>query len=139
MKGIVFAFVAAILAHRAIAEDRIAPDGFAVEKIFHSGQWEMTFNSGPMFSPFVASAHRPAVDYVHGGLQFGLMLGDLNSAGPMRGNWEFVPEVFGAGIFEGHGSYVAGSTLWLRYNFCSSMVAGSPLRAGWRRPGVHGR
>jgi len=40
-----------------------------------------------------------------------------------RGSLEVAPEIFGAGIYHGPGSYIAGATLWFRYNF---------VQPGWK-------
>ena len=45
------------------------------------------------------------------------MLGGVKGTGWWRGNFEVVGEGFGSGIYEGPGSYIAGATVWLRYNF----------------------
>jgi lipid A 3-O-deacylase len=37
--------------------------------------------------------------------------------GIFRGNWEFLGEVFGGGIFSGPGDVLAGVDIYLRYNF----------------------
>ena len=35
----------------------------------------------------------------------------------MRGNFEFLAEVFGGGVFNGPGNALCGGVLWLRYNW----------------------
>jgi lipid A 3-O-deacylase len=122
--------VAALTAFRTSAATDINEDGFAVEKIFRANQWEISLSAGPLFSPFIATKHRSTVNYVVGGFQFGWMISDLNSAGPLRGNWEMVSEVFGAPIYEGKGTYIAGSTLWFRYNFVPASWCVVPYAQG---------
>ena len=113
--------VAATFIHHAKAETTAVSDSFTAENFFRSGQWEVTMNAGPMFSPFIATGGRPTVNYIQGGIQIGYMLSDLRSDGWLRGNWEIVPEVFGSGIFDGNGTYATGTTLWFRYNFVLPM------------------
>jgi hypothetical protein len=86
------------------------------QQSFEAGQREAGVGVGVYFSPFFATGGRPTVNY--GGLSahMGYMLNDLADGGPWRGNFEFVGEVFGSGIFQGRGNYVAGTTFWLRYN-----------------------
>jgi opacity protein-like surface antigen len=47
------------------------------------------------------------------------MLSGVKGSGVFRGNFELVGEGFGSAIFEGSGSYIAGMTIWMRYNFVS--------------------
>lgn len=110
-------FAALPIINPVVAQEPVMSDDFSIEKLFHSDQLELTANAGAMFSPFVATAHRPTLNYALGGLQVGWMITDLNSAGALRGNWEMAPEIFGGEVFSGRGSYIAGSTLWFRYNF----------------------
>ncbi len=85
--------------------------------LFVAGRYEAGFGSGVLFSPFVATRHRPTINCTITELQLGYMLGDVKEAGWLRGNWELAGDGFGSAVFEGSGSYVAGATLWLRYNF----------------------
>ena len=89
----------------------------SLDDTFRSGQWEASFAAGPLFSPMVLPKNRPVVNYALGSLQLGYMLTSPEGGGLFRGNLEFVPEGFGAGVFGGDGSYVAGGTFWMRYNF----------------------
>jgi opacity protein-like surface antigen len=93
--------------------------------LFERGSYEAAFSSGALFSPFIATRHRPTIDYTLTGLQLGYMLGNVKGDGWWRGNFELAVEGFGSGIFDGPGSYIAGGTLWLRYNFVSARS--SPL------------
>jgi len=45
------------------------------------------------------------------------MLSNPHGSNFLAGNFEFLGEVFGAGIFDGPGSVMAGTTLIFRYNF----------------------
>ncbi len=52
------------------------------------------------------------------------MLGDVKARAWWRGNFEVAGEGFGSAIFEGPGGYIAGGTLWLRYNFVPKCSCG---------------
>ena len=90
---------------------------FSPDRLFEGGRYEAAFTSGMFFSPFVATRNRPTIDYSLTSLQLGYMLGDVKGDRWWRGNFELVGEGFGSAIWEGPGSYIAGGTLWLRYNF----------------------
>jgi lipid A 3-O-deacylase len=87
------------------------------DRLFAHGRYEAAFNSGVLFSPFLATHGRPTLDYTITSLQLGYMLGDVKGHGWWRGNFELAGEAFASDIFRGPGSYIAGGTLWLRYNF----------------------
>ena len=91
--------------------------------LFERGRSETSIASGALFSPFIATRNRPTINYTITELQLGYMLEDLREAGWLRGNFELAGDVYGSGIFKGPGSYLAGATLWLRYNF---------VPPGWR-------
>jgi opacity protein-like surface antigen len=44
------------------------------------------------------------------------MIDDVSGDDWLRGNFEVAPEIFGAGIWHRSGNYIAGWTLWGRYN-----------------------
>jgi opacity protein-like surface antigen len=90
---------------------------------FHRGQYEIALSSGVMFSPIGADKNRHTVDYTLSGLQFGWMLTDVMGSGWLRGNVEVAGEAIGGAVWKGRGSYIAGGTAWLRYNF---------VQPGWR-------
>ena len=92
-------------------------DSTSTDSLFEKGDWEITLNSGALFSPFVAVNGRPTVNYSMTAVQIGKMLNNPSDDLWWRGNWEFVGELFAGTIFKGHGNYLAGNTLWLRYNF----------------------
>jgi lipid A 3-O-deacylase len=87
------------------------------DQLFNSGRFETALNSGVLFSPFGPSRMRPTLDYTLTGVQLGYMLSDVKGRGLLRGNFEVVGEGFGSSVFNGPGSYIAGGTLLLRYNF----------------------
>lgn len=84
---------------------------------FHRNNYELSLSSGVMFSPIGADRGRHTVDYNLNGLQLGWMVTDLNDAGWLRGNAELVFEAMGGAVYRGRGSYIAGGTVWGRYNF----------------------
>lgn len=131
-----FSAVAGTFIATAQAEDAtfFTAPGFSLEDAFHGGRNELSLNTGVMFSPFISTAHRPTVDYVFGAVQYGFMLNDVAGSGPLRGNFELAPEAFGAGIYENTGHYIAGGTLYLRYNFvprASRIVPYFQVGGGW--------
>lgn len=85
--------------------------------LFANGRWEAAFDSGVLFSPIVASCGRPTINYTLTGLQFGYMVSEPKKPAWWRGNVEVAGEVFGSAIFQGPGTYIAGITVWGRYNF----------------------
>jgi len=92
---------------------------------FTDGQCEATFTSGALFSPFGPTKGRPTINYTISELQLGYMLTDPHGPGWLRGNVELAGEGFGGAVFLGSsGSYVAGGTLWLRYNFLRTKAYG---------------
>jgi opacity protein-like surface antigen len=87
------------------------------ESLFARGRYEVGLNNGVLFSPFLATGNRPTINYTYSGLQLGYMLSDVKGDGWWRGNFELAGEAFGSAVFRGQGTYIAGGTLWLRYNF----------------------
>lgn len=106
------------------AEDE-APQAsaFSIDHLFERGRREVSFNNGVFFSPYLATYNRPTINYTMTEIQLGYMLTEFRETGFFRGNLEVVGEGFGSGIFMGPGSYIAGMTIWTRYNF---------VRPGWR-------
>jgi opacity protein-like surface antigen len=90
---------------------------FAGDELFEAGRHEAALMGGTLFSPILADTHRATVNYTFTSLQFGWMLGDVKGNSWLRGNFEVAVEGFGGAIWQGPGSYVAGGTVWLRYNF----------------------
>ncbi len=83
------------------------------DSVFDKGSREFQALTGA----FVSINHAPELDYAIGTLRVGWMLNTPQGEGFFRGNAEFLLEAFGAGIYEGPGSFLAGGTLLLRYNF----------------------
>lgn len=97
--------------------------GFNMDDNYRPGWRDVTLGGGTMFSPIGSNHDRPVVNYIVGSLQIGYMLTDIHGDGLFRGNVELAAEGFGAAIYEETGNYIAGGTLWARYNF---------VPAGWR-------
>ncbi|HET9804079.1 MAG TPA: acyloxyacyl hydrolase [Candidatus Acidoferrum sp.] len=91
------------------------PEKFAT--LFSPGSWEGSVDAGVLFSPVIATYQRPTINYTITSLQVGRMLSEVKGSGWLRGNFEFAGEGFGSAIFQGPGGYIAGVTLWARYNF----------------------
>ena len=106
---------AAIAAEPAQAGSGGAPSYF--EEFFKPGHFEAALTGGAFFSPFPPCGNRPTINYSFTSLQLGYMLGNVQGNGWYRGNFELAGEAFGSGIFEGPGDFIAGGTLWIRYNF----------------------
>jgi hypothetical protein len=75
--------------------------------------------TGAFFSFTIIPSERPTYNDALGAVRVGWMLSDVNGSGILRGNNEFLVEAFGSGVFEGPGSFMAGTTLLLRRNFLS--------------------
>ena len=90
------------------------------DSLFEIGRYEANLNSGALFSPFIATKGRPKIKYTLTELGLGFMLSEPKERAWWRGNFEFAGDGFGSAIFEGSGDYIAGATLWLRYNFIQS-------------------
>jgi opacity protein-like surface antigen len=100
----------------ARADDPALPQA-SIESRFDAGAWEGTVNEGILFSPFLATHNRPTLDYELTEVQLGYMLTPVRGTCFWRGNVEVVGSVLDGWIVDGRGTYVAGATAWLRYNF----------------------
>jgi lipid A 3-O-deacylase len=101
----------------SIPSTSFSSEKLSLEDHFHSGRYEVGLGGGALFSPIGHPNDRPTINYAVGELHFGLMMTDPGGPGIFRGNLEFVPEAFGAPIFDGPGNYLAGGAVWFRYNF----------------------
>jgi Lipid A 3-O-deacylase (PagL) len=63
------------------------------------------------------SAELPDTAFVLGTVSYGWMLTDVRGDGLCRGNWEFLVDAIGGGIFDGPGDVIFGIGIGLRYNF----------------------
>jgi hypothetical protein len=59
----------------------------------------------------------PSIDLAVESIRLGRMLTYPRGSGFFAGNYEFLGEIFGGGIFQGPGAVEAGATLFIRYNF----------------------
>jgi hypothetical protein len=98
-------------------------DAFSTGDLFQARRFEAMASAGVLFSPIGSPQNRPTINYTVYSLQLGYMLSDVNGRGILRGNFELTGEAFGSTVFQGPGSYIAGGTVWLRYNF---------IPPGWR-------
>lgn len=87
---------------------------------FEKGAHETDVTAGFLYSPVIAKGGRPVLNYVQGDFSLGLM---LTSPAPgfghewLRGNWEGLVNLFGAGVVKGPDGFFAGGRLLMRYNF----------------------
>lgn len=91
---------------------------------FHTGWHELAVGAGEE-TTCITGYGRPIVNYIMGFAEAGYFLYDTAGKGFLRGNLEVLPEAFGSGIFTSTttGHYIAGGSLYLRYNF---------IQPGWR-------
>jgi opacity protein-like surface antigen len=109
------------------AQTNLAEERYSIDDNFTRGWHETTFGVGAMLSPgFFSPKHRPTVNYVSGFAQAGYMLYKVRGESSWRGNVEFSQELFGAGIWGDSGNYIAGTTLWARYNFVPRNLSLTP-------------
>ena len=92
--------------NRLALHDRFARGSCELENMFGS---YYLFDRG--------GKERVSVDNVVDSVRFGIMLYNPNGTSLLRGNFEFVSEIFGGAIFHGPGNVVAGASIFLRYNF----------------------
>jgi hypothetical protein len=90
---------------------------FALEDHYRKGWREASVGTGVLFSPFGPTKDWPTVNFAMLVLQAGYMVTDVHGTSVLRGNFELMPEAFAGGIYESTGRYVAGSKIWMRYNF----------------------
>jgi len=119
--GVVWAILFCLNLRLAGAADATADntpaENFSPGPLFERGRFEMTLGGGALFSPIGSPKNRPTINYTMTELGVGYMLEGVKGDGWWRGNFELAGEGFGSAIFEGPGRYVAGMTVWLRYNF----------------------
>lgn len=84
---------------------------------FTPGAWELEDLIGSYFLFDRQGNQRVAVDYVINTTRLGIMLYNPQGPGVLRGNLEFMGEVFAGSIFQGPGDFLTGLTFFFRYNF----------------------
>ena len=83
---------------------------------FDRGTWEVEGGAG-YFGSFSTGGARPTINYQLEDIRVGWMYDSPRHSGWLRGNNEFLLEVFGGPVTKGPGNFLAGgSPLW-RYNF----------------------
>lgn len=87
------------------------------EARFARHAWEFENVAGAFFLFDRGGNERPTVDYALFSARVGVMLNNPTGSGILRGNWEFLGELFAGPILNGPGHVAAGATLFLRYNF----------------------
>ena len=88
-----------------------------LEARFARHRWDLENVGGAFFLFDRGGNARPAIDYALLSTRLGVMLYDPCGPGILRGNVEFLGEVFAGPIFYGPGNVAGGVTLFLRYNF----------------------
>lgn len=83
------------------------------ESPFDKGRLELSSASGAYFSV----GHDTTLNYSSTAYRLGVMLSTPEGDGCLRGNCEFLVQLFGGSVFEGPGDYLAGAAVLLRYNF----------------------
>ena len=110
--------ILATTASSAIAGHEVADKSVsAAWDPFAKGRMEFQLGAGAFHSFGNESDIRPRIVDIGGSVRLGWMLTDVASEGWCRGNWEFLTEIYGAGIVEGPGDVFVAATLLLRYNF----------------------
>ncbi|MDB6021139.1 MAG: putative exported protein [Pedosphaera sp.] len=119
--------ISALTASCALADSQSGPaaseGSFSVDDNFRTGWHEATFGSTALFSNIRRRGDRPNVNYVLGYAQVAYAVTAPGDDGFFRGSFQLAPEAFAGGIYSGPGSYLAGGTLWFRYNF---------VQRGWK-------
>jgi hypothetical protein len=85
--------------------------------VFAKGSKEFETVSGLYYFFDRGDNDGPSIDLAVASFRYGTMLSNPHGTGFFAGNYEFLAEVFGGGIFQGPGNVEAGATLFLRYNF----------------------
>lgn len=109
-----FSVLIASACARTLGQDTAHND--SLDNLFERGKYEVSLSSGPMFSPVGADRNRPNLNYVLNGAELGWMLTDVDHSAWLPGNVELAGQLIGAAVFEGKGNYLAGGTMWVRYN-----------------------
>lgn len=102
----------------------MADPGDTVARIFVEDRITLEYMAGAMFSPCGIGPTAPVFNYQQNNIRLGWMLDSPDSWGPcadldspLRGNFEAIFEVTGSYIWHSFGTYMAGVTGLVRYNF----------------------
>src|SRR5438067_2796702 len=83
---------------------------------FEKGAHEVQVSAGAFFGLTENTDKRPTLHYALGSIRHGWMLSTPSGMGFLRGNWEFLVDLFGGGVFDGPSGVLTGGSLLLRYN-----------------------
>lgn len=128
-----FSLIASAAQAGSHLEDAPDKSGKPIAGPFDAGQHELQIGTGVFISFQNTSEHRPQINDAGGHVRLGWMLSSPSGEGFWRGNTEFLVTAYGAGIFKGPGSVLAGGSLLLRRNFVqpgSRWVPYGQLEAG---------
>lgn len=118
MKPTVLLVLASLLAaFTARAGDLTRVETRETHDRFAAGSWEMEDLVGAYFLFDRGGNERVSIDYAVNSTRLGIMIYNPKGSGFLRGNLEFLGEVFGGPVFQGPGDVVAGLTFIFRYNF----------------------
>jgi hypothetical protein len=94
-------------------------EGFNRQKEFITkGQMEIQLVSGPLFSTKMLGPETPTTDFWQNAIRLGWILNNVGQKESfLRGNIEAMLEVSHSVIYKGPGTYWAGITALIRYNF----------------------
>jgi lipid A 3-O-deacylase len=99
------------------ASKEMAKPAMECDYPYDKGTMEVDGLGGAFASVTGTPVGHPAFDYELQALRFGYMLTNVKYSGFLRGNYEFLFEVFGGPVYQGPGKYLAGGAFQLRYNF----------------------
>lgn len=111
------------------AGPRVVSEVEPLQRPFERGAFELESTFGMNYS--LNGKNRPTLNYFDSGYRLGWMLSSPAGAGCLRGNWEFLPQIFAARVTEGPGNAFGGAALMLRRNFLQPSCRWSPyIQAG---------
>lgn len=111
------------LSFAAFAGEHIQNDLMTVEKKspvsarYTEDRITMQLVTGPFFSGTGFGPSIPEYNYVLTNLRAGWMLNTPEGDSPLRGCWEAIGELSGAGVMRTFGNFMFGPTVLIRYNF----------------------
>ncbi len=86
-----------------------------VETPFDKGKMELQSSTGAYWS--VDPGGRPTLNYYSSSYRLGWMLSTPEGDGCLRGNCEFLIQIFYGSVFDGPGNALGGAGFLFRYNF----------------------
>ena len=95
----------------------VVPRSKTPAEVFAKGSHEFQNVAGVFYFFDRGGNDGPSIDLAVDSIRLGVMLNNPRGSGFFAGNFEFLGEIFGGGIFQGPGSVEAGATLFIRYNF----------------------